>query len=227
MYAYLLGNIVSVRYREKGEPCEAWLEAGGIGFRVHVAASTARSLGAGQEATLYVSQSAAMYGGETTLYGFLSDDERRLFELLWGIPGAGAKKALDYFDKVKEKSPLRFLQALAREDAKFLTAFFGFTAKTAGRMIAQLKEKAEPLLQEFSAAPAEAALPFASAAGSAGADDGDLWQRSRNALASLGFDARESAGALNAILGHPSLQPRTLESLVKEAIRELSLKRAA
>lgn len=230
MYAYLRGEIAAIHWKDKGEPVEVWLEAGGIGFRIHGARTTAARLSVGQEATLYISQSAALYGGETTLYGFTCDEDRRLFELLWSMPGTGAKKALDHYDKVQEKSPLRFLQAIGREDAKFLAAFFGFTSKTVSKMLAQLKEKAEALLPQFSLSGPrlpEAGKPAGEGLAAGASDDGDLWQKACQALAALGFDARQASGVINSIMSRPSETPRTLEVLVKEAIRELSLRQTA
>jgi Holliday junction DNA helicase RuvA len=104
--------------------------------------STAEKLPAcGAELKLHIVESVAMYGGSTTLYGFLSEDERDIFLLLRDeVPGAGAKKALDYLDKVSKSLP-DFRRAVMGRDIAALTGLFGFTKKTAEKLAAALKDK--------------------------------------------------------------------------------------
>ncbi|PKN00764.1 MAG: hypothetical protein CVU77_08375 [Elusimicrobia bacterium HGW-Elusimicrobia-1] len=121
------------------------LEASGIGWRIFVAPSTAVELPAvGGEAMLYISESTAMYGGGTTLYGFASVTEQDIFSLLRDVPGTGAKKALEYLDKIK-KSPADFKKAVECRDSSALTTIFGFKKPTAEKMIVALKQKIESL----------------------------------------------------------------------------------
>ena len=46
-----------------------------------------------------------MYGGGVTLYGFLTLEDKEIFLLLREIPGTGAKKAMDYLDKILKSAP--------------------------------------------------------------------------------------------------------------------------
>lgn len=120
----------------------AVLEAAGIGYRISVPQSTAEKLPAeGKEVKLFIVESTAMYGGATTFYGFLTEDERDIFLLLKEeVPGAGAKKALDYLDKVTKSLP-DFRAAVVNRDITALTGIFGFTKKTAEKLAAALKDK--------------------------------------------------------------------------------------
>ena len=78
----------------------------GIGYDVSVTlAAFDRLPEAGQEVQLYVTESMAMYGGGVTLYGFQTLEEKEIFLLLREIPGTGAKKALDYLDKISKSAP--------------------------------------------------------------------------------------------------------------------------
>jgi Holliday junction DNA helicase RuvA len=121
------------------------LEASGIGWRIMVAPSTSAELPAvGGEAMLYISESTAMYGGGTTLYGFASVTEQDIFALLRDVPQTGAKKALEYLDKIK-KSPPDFKKAVENRDVPSLTTIFGFKKPTAEKMITALKQKIESL----------------------------------------------------------------------------------
>jgi Holliday junction DNA helicase RuvA len=118
------------------------LESGGLGYEILVSLSTAEKLPSpGREAKLYIVESTAMYSGGTTLYGFLSDEERDIYLLLKdNISGAGAKKSLDYFDKISKSLP-DFKTAIVNRDMGLLTGVFGFSKKTAEKIVAGLKDK--------------------------------------------------------------------------------------
>lgn len=118
------------------------IETGGVGHKVFVPVSTGDKLPAmGREIKLFIVESTAMYGGSTTLYGFLTKEEKEFFSLLRDeVPGAGAKKALDYLDKVTKSLP-DFRRAVMGRDIAALTGIFGFTRKTAEKLAAALKDK--------------------------------------------------------------------------------------
>ncbi|MBI4063832.1 MAG: hypothetical protein HY401_05970 [Elusimicrobia bacterium] len=222
MFAYFRGLIARLKPLGETGPFEVWIETGSVGYRVLTANATAKKLRLNQEATLYVSQSSALYGGETTLYGFVSEEDRALFELLREIPGAGAKKALDYFDKIQEKSVQSFLEGLVRGDAKMLATYFGFREKTAAKMLANLKERAQVLLE---ASVGRNIRNMAAKSGGKESEnspwvEGALWSKARDALVTLGFDWRDCETALGAVSQGGKTQ--TLESLVKEALKELA-----
>ena len=89
---------------------------------------------------MHVAESVAMYGGGVTLYGFLTPSDKEMFLTLRDcVPGTGAKKALEYLDKASKSLP-DFRRAVLEKDAKVLTGVFGFTRKTAERLIDALKE---------------------------------------------------------------------------------------
>jgi Holliday junction DNA helicase RuvA len=118
------------------------VDVAGIGYKVFVPMSSAEKLtAAGKDVKFYIVESTAMYGGSTTLYGFLSREERDVFLLLKdAVPGAGAKKALDILDKISKSLP-DFKKAILSKDADSLTGIFGFTKKTADKLISSLKER--------------------------------------------------------------------------------------
>jgi holliday junction DNA helicase RuvA len=118
------------------------IDVGGVGYEVFVPASTLLSLPKdGARIKLYITESTAMYGGATTLYGFLSEEERDVFLLLKDeVPGAGAKKTLEYLEKIGMSIP-EFRRAVVNKDAGVLVSIFGFTKKTADKLIAALKDK--------------------------------------------------------------------------------------
>jgi Holliday junction DNA helicase RuvA len=118
------------------------LDVSGVGYKIAIPFSTSEKLPtAGKEIKLYIVESVAMYGGSTSFYGFLTEEERDMFNLLKEeVHGTGAKKALDYLEKVS-KSLSDFRDAVVRKDTGMLTGVFGFTKPTAEKILAALKDK--------------------------------------------------------------------------------------
>lgn len=73
-----------------------------------------------------------------TLYGFHSDDERKLFFLLTGVTGIGPKVAMSVLSEFHVGD---FISAIEREDIKALQSPAGIGRKTAERILLELKDK--------------------------------------------------------------------------------------
>ena len=190
----------------------AVVEAAGVGYEVSVTAATAAALPEpGRSVLLHVAESVAMYGGGVTLYGFLTPSDKEMFLTFRDcVPSTGAKKALEYLDKASKSLP-DFRRAVLDKDAKVLNGVFGFTRKTAERLIDALKDEIEavrvPGAERLTRAGG-AALP-------AGAMNQAL-----SALAALGYRSAEARAALSAVTDeHPG------EALDAERIIRLALKR--
>ncbi len=200
MLAYLRGRIV-VKNADS-----AVIETSGVGYEVFFCAPSLEALGPeGSPVETHIAESISMYGG-TALYGFLSLEEKRLFDLLRdAVPNTGAKKALDYLGKAVKSMP-DFTAAVAAKDLKRLTAIFGFTAKTADKLIAALKDK----------------LPEAGQAAGAGfgAASG-VYVQAINALTALGFRAGEARAAVEAAAASAG-PAATAETIIRQALRALS-----
>ncbi|MBI3553674.1 MAG: Holliday junction branch migration protein RuvA [Elusimicrobia bacterium] len=120
------------------------LEVAGVGYEVSVTAATAEQLpNIGHPAFLHVVESFAMYGGGAAYYGFASPADKGMFLAFKDhVPSTGAKKALEYLDKASKSLP-DFRRAILEKDGKILTGVFGFTKKTADKLIDALKDKLE------------------------------------------------------------------------------------
>lgn len=119
------------------------VDVNGIGYKISMPVSSFEKLpGTGSRVKVYVVEAVSgMYGGVIYLYGFLSHDERDLYVLIKEeVPGTGAKKAMEYMDKIS-KSPADFKNAVSSKNAAMLHDIFGFTKKTADKLIAALKDK--------------------------------------------------------------------------------------
>lgn len=189
------------------------IETGGVGREVHVTASTAARLPApGVEAFLLVVPSYAMYGGGETLYGFLNASEKAMFCAFRDeIPGTGAKKALEFLDKASKSLP-DFRRAVMERDEKMLAAVFGFTKKTATKIVDALKDK----LGEVAVPGAPHLQRAAETVPATGP-----WAQALAALAALGYKPAEARAALQAVAeerGGTDLPP---EQLVRQALKRL------
>lgn len=120
----------------------AVLEVAGIGYAVSITADTFNKLPSdGNQVKLYIVESTGMYGGVVSCYGFLSKEERDMFVLIKDeVPSTGAKKAMEYLDKIS-KSFADFQAAVMKKDVSMLSGVFGFTKKTAEKLVAALKDK--------------------------------------------------------------------------------------
>lgn len=185
----------------------AVVEAGGVGYEVLVTAHAGSRLVPGGEAFLHVVESAALYGGTTTLYGFPSKEEKELFNALRELPGLGGKKALEALDKASRSLP-EFRRAVAAGDHAALSKVFGFSKKTAEKLSAGLKESFGGTAT--AAVTSVSPLP----------DSGPL-ARAAEALGSLGYRAAEAREALDAVRRDLAGREAPVEELVKLALRRL------
>ena len=189
------------------------LECGGVGYEVSVTAATASRLPApGGEALLYIAESFGMYGGGATLYGFLGASDRQLFEAFKEhVPGTGAKKALEYLDRASKSLP-DFRRAIMEKDAKLLTGVFGFTKKTADKLVEALKDKLEAVHVPGAEKLARSHEPEMSTA---------ALSQALSALAALGYKPAEARGVLQAIAQEQPGAELAVEQIVRIALKRL------
>ena len=120
----------------------AIVEVSGIGYGISITSDTFNKLPSdGNPVRLYIVESTGMYGGVISYYGFLSKQEREMFNLIKDeVPSTGAKKAMEYLDKIS-KSFADFKAAVVKRDVSMLSGIFGFTKKTSEKLVAALKDK--------------------------------------------------------------------------------------
>lgn len=201
MIAYLTGEILEVK--EDG----AVILCGGVGYEVNLAHPTAQELTAGQEAAFYVAESISPYDG-TVLYAFTHKEDKELWTLFkTAIPNTGPKKAMEFLNKAL-RSVADFHQAILQRDPKILTGIFGFTAKTAEKLINSLKDKMDAITVQ-----GEGKIKVL--------DDAPYLSHAQEALCALGYSAAEARRALD-ILHTQGISPsEKIETIIKEALRVL------
>lgn len=189
------------------------LEAGGVGHEIHVTSATAAKLPApGGEALLFIVASFAMYGGGETLYGFLSSAEKAMFCAFRDeIPGTGAKKALEFLDKASKSLP-DFRRAVMDRDEKLLCGVFGFTKKTAAKIVDALKGKIDGV--RVAGAPhlqtARDAMPATG-----------CWSQALNALEALGYKSSDARAMLQSLAELHGGKDVPTEQLVRQALKRI------
>lgn len=131
MYSYIKGILADM------EEDLVVVEAGGIGYNIYTTGQTFNYLpSVGEEVKLYTYLNVRE--DAMVLYGFLTKDDLRVFKLLIGVSGIGPKGALAILS-VMSTDDLRF--AVLGEDAKAIAKAPGIGAKTAQRLILELKDK--------------------------------------------------------------------------------------
>lgn len=122
-------------------PLAAIIEAGGLGYEVHIPVTTAERLPQpGQQAKLHT---LAVYREDSqTLYGFATEEERDFFRLLVEkVTGVGPKMALSVLSKLSLQS---LKGAIAAGDVGLLAKCPGIGKKTAERLVIELRDKVNP-----------------------------------------------------------------------------------
>lgn len=131
MYSYIKGTLADV------EENLVVIEAAGIGYNIYTTGQTFDYLPSiGEELKLYTYLNVREDAMQ--LYGFLTKDDLKVFKLLLGVSGIGPKGALAILS-VMSPDDLRF--AVLSEDAKAISKAPGVGAKTAQRLILELKDK--------------------------------------------------------------------------------------
>ena len=189
---------------------EAVVEVGGVGLRLACTPETLAGLRLGQQARL--AASLVVREDSLTLFGFVDDDERSVFELVQTASGVGPKLAQAMLAVLR---PDDLRRAVSTEDVRTLTAVPGIGQKGAQRIILELKDKI--------GAPTAAQLPGRTPAAAAAAD----WQpQVHEALTGLGWSGKEADKAVAHVADDPGLADAVSASdvaaLLRAALRALS-----
>ncbi len=199
MIAFLRGIIAEVT------DSYAVLDVNQVGYQVFISTRDAANMpGVGQEIQLCtwlsVSQDALR------LYGFLSEDDLEAFKLLLNVSGVGPKAALGVLSALTADD-LRF--AVLSDDEKTIAAAPGIGAKTAKKVILELKDK----LSLEDAFEQKSARSLSAAASSNAADE------AVQALTALGYSGSEALRAVRALTITEDMDTETILKLALNQVR--------
>ena len=131
MFAYIKGSleIKSTNY--------IVVENGGIGYKIYMSAKSIGTIGnIGDQVKVHIHYHVRE--DDISLYGFNSEEELRMFEILINVSGVGVKSALIMLSDI---TPSSFALAVINDDVTRLTKVPGVGKKTAQRLILELKDK--------------------------------------------------------------------------------------
>ncbi|MCX7913974.1 MAG: Holliday junction branch migration protein RuvA [Thermodesulfovibrionales bacterium] len=188
MIATIRGKIISKK------PDSIIVDVGGVGYLVYVPLNLFSSIkDINGEVFLYIY--TYVREDALSLFGFLTEEEKKIFTTLIGIPGIGPKIALSILSTISLDD---FEKALWNEDIAFLCRVPGLGKKTAQRLILELREKLPTISRE---------------------DRDPLFDDTLSALVNLGYKKSVAQEALEEVY---SKGIRGIEGLIKEALKVLT-----
>ena len=113
------------------------IDVGGLGYKIFMSDEGSDKLGNIGD-IVKVHTYYRVREDDISIYGFNTQEELKMFELLLGVSGVGAKTALAMLETC---SPSEFAMAVVTEDVKVLTEIPGIGPKSAKRIILELKDK--------------------------------------------------------------------------------------
>ena len=180
------------------------VEVGGVGLSLAVTQKTSAQLNIGVQVQMFTT--LVVREDALTLYGFLEDGDRALFELVQTVSGIGPKVALSI---VSALSPSQLALAISQEDISAIEKVPGIGRKGAQRLILELKGK----LTDFgTSSKSDRHQP--------------VWREQlTSALVSLGFNAKDSDAAISQVVARLSedgidAQNLELSDLLKRALSQ-------
>ncbi|SHL94607.1 Holliday junction DNA helicase subunit RuvA [Anaerosporobacter mobilis DSM 15930] len=186
------------------------IENGGIGYDIKVPLSVMNELpSTGEEVKIYT----YLYVREDILclYGFLSRDDLQVFKLLITVNGIGPKGALGILSTISPDD-LRF--AVLADDAKAIAKAPGIGAKTASKLILELKDKLK-LEDAFEQKLSKVSMDSPSAVSETNAKNEAI-----QALVALGYTNTEALKAVRGIDITPDMET---EDILRLSLKKISL----
>ena len=194
MFAYIKGKL-----EIKGNDYVV-IDVNGVGYKIFAPLTTIERLGdIGTEVKVHTHYHVRE--DNISLYGFYSLEELRMFELLIGVSGVGAKSANTILANI---SPSKFALSVITNDVKELTKLPGIGAKSAQRIILELKDK---LKSEEAIAETDFEVQIASSKDSNASE-------AIAALQVLGYPVKEATKAVSSV----DTTGLSVEDIIKKAL---------
>lgn len=187
-------------------PAQATIEAHGVGYMLNISLNTYTALQGKSEARLFVYES--IREDAWTLFGFATKQERELFLMLISVSGVGGNTARTMLSSFTTPE----LASLIMDgNERMLKTVKGLGAKTAQRIIVELRDKVVSLSLETTSTPSDnTAQP---------AYNSEVYNEACEALKMLGFPPAPVAKTVKAILKDEPTAP--VERVIKLALKML------
>ena len=194
----MIGSLIGL-IKEK-TPSAILLEVNGIGYEVAVPLSTSFQLpNVGESA--YLLTHLVVREDQHSLYGFATDEERKLFRALIKISGVGAKLAITILSGTNVNG---FIQSVVNEDIDALVHLPGIGKKTAERLIVEMKDKVSEISSDENSLSQN--------------NENSAVAEAINALVNLGYKTKDAKTILDKI----ESEGLTVEELIRQALKSLN-----
>lgn len=187
--------------------CNAVIDCQGVGYRCTVTSNTVTKLAGQMNKTVRLYTHMAVREDAVELYGFHDTDETEAFKLLITVSGIGPKAGISILSAM---TPTALAEAIAAEDAKAISKAQGIGAKTAARVVLELKDK---YLKQF---PVAGTAEAPKSSGRKAVVNSTSLSDARDALIVLGYSQSE---AMSALRGVDTSAPT--EDIIKQALLNL------
>jgi len=192
MIGYLTGKIISLK------PTKLLLDVNGVGYAVSISINTYENISEKEMVSLFIHTSVKE--DSITLFGFFSEPEKQMFELLISITGIGPKLAQSILSGIQTDD---LKDAIQRGNVSRIIAVPGIGRKTGERLVLELKNKVD---QVSEAGTKE--IPFS------------VKNEAAAALTTLGYNSKVADKIIRDILSEdPNL---SLEELIKKSLSNLN-----
>ncbi len=181
------------------------IDVGGLGYKVFMSEKAIEEIG-DIGTIIKVHTYYRVREDDISIYGFLSNEELKMFELLLGVSGIGAKSAITMLSNI---TPSSFALAVITNDTSKLVKIPGVGAKSAARIILELKDKIKTIeakSQETSTKLQEAIV-----------DDNKL-QEAISALQVLGYNRKE----IEKVFEKMDIENVSLEDMIRKGLSTLA-----
>lgn len=191
MIAQLRGKVI-----EKN-PTDMVVECGGVGYELRVSLNTSSEIDEAKECTIYTQ--LIVREDAQILYGFHDKEERIMFNHLISVSGIGPNTAILMLSALR---PVEIARAIQSEDLVTIKKIKGIGAKTAERVIVDLRDKVAKLgFSENNLITKDNTTKF----------------EALSALVSLGFDRK----SVEKVLDTMDTENATVETLIREGLKKL------
>jgi len=194
MFEYIHGQLTGLT------PANAVIEAGSVGYFIHISLNTYSKINGKEQVKLFLHQ--VVRDDAHLLYGFADKSERELFRFLISVSGIGSNTAMMMLSSLL---PDEIRKAILEENVHLLKSVKGIGAKTAQRVIIDLKDK-------IGKSPASDRILMT-------ATDNKAREEALSALVMLGFPRKSVEAELDKMIrSDPGL---TVEQMIKQALKGL------
>lgn len=180
-------------------PTQVIIDCNGVGYEVSISLNTFTKIPDSEAISLYTY--LQVKEDSHTLYGFAEKSEREIFKLLISVSGVGTSTARTMLSSLE---PAEVTEAIASGNVPTIQSVKGIGAKTAQRVILDLKDKVLKVMGEDEV--------FVS-------QDNTNKEEALSALEILGYNRRQAGKVVDKILKEDPAS--TVESIIKQALKKL------